>query len=197
MHRHDDRRSPMRSWHLKKRRRTLSTHRILGLPWGPSPHRSPVQGFVALLLLRCLQHVSCLLQPPRLNHTSDQGLTREVSDIAVASKSRQAGHGVPKIVHRTRFSNTRSLLRSRAIRLQDSEPYRTIGRRTTFQMRSFVFRGSIRLTRRRRTANSPLLAHRSLAVTSWDILLSLVNCHPRYLKLATPLNSKSFTRSTA
>ena len=59
--------------------------------------------------------VSWLLQPLGPNHTSDQGLTSEVSDIAVATKSRLASHRVPhgpRIVHRTRFSNTRSPARA-------------------------------------------------------------------------------------
>lgn len=42
-------------------------------------------------------------------------------------------------------------------------------------MRWFVFWDSNRLTSS--TANSPLPVHRSLAVTSWNTLLSLVNAH--------------------
>lgn len=57
---------------------------------------------------------------------------------------RSSGHGLKDgrcwMCRWMRFSNTKSLLRSRAVRLQDLQPYRTIERSTTFQIRSFVFR---------------------------------------------------------
>ena len=97
--------------------RTLSTACILGLPLlGPSSHRSPVPSFVNSPLVRRPHHLSCSLQSPCLNHTNDQRLPREVSYIAVATKSQLASH------------------RLRAVRFQVLHPYRTIDRSTTFQM---------------------------------------------------------------
>ena len=66
-------------------RRTLSIDRTLGLPWGCLPIAHPYRALQIPLSsgarATCPAHCSLL----DLNHTCDQGLTHEVSDIAVAA----------------------------------------------------------------------------------------------------------------
>lgn len=65
-------------------------------------------GFCKSPFLGRPHHVSCPLQPPRHNRTSNQGLTSEVSNLAV-TMSRLASHRVPhgpeNSTHKTRFLN--------------------------------------------------------------------------------------------
>ena len=136
-------------------------------PWPalpPSPHCSPVQNLVDPLssVARTTCPANCsLLDLITLVIKGWPVRFRILRLLRSRGWPVTGSHTGPRIVRRTRFSNTRSLLRSRSVRLQDSQPYRTIGRRTAFQMRSFVFRDSSRLTSR---TTKPL--HKSCGYTS-------------------------------